>query len=318
MKHLVSVSVLALIGVLALAAKPPQQAATARPSWAFAVPDPSQPPAEDPNTPKHLPGSSKTYTPKQIDDLMNPPDWFPDSHPAAPTVVTKGHDDVMACGSCHLMSGEGHPESATLTGLSEGYIEANMADFKTGARKDPARMNGIAKGMTDDEINAAAKYFAALKPVAWVKVQEADTVPKTYVTPSRMRLPLPAGGTEPIGNRIIVVPQDPERDMERDPTSGFIAYVPTGSLAKGKDLVENGGGGKTLQCAICHGDGLKGMGDVPRIAGLFPTYIARQLYYLQGGESAGAASAMMTPVVGRITDDDILNIAAYVASLPPN
>ena len=63
-------------------------------------------------------------------------------------------------------------------------------------------------------------------------------MPKTWVNGGRMRLPLPSGGTEPIGNRIVTLPQSPSRVELRDPHSGFIAYVPLGSLKKGKDLVK--------------------------------------------------------------------------------
>ena len=43
---------------------------------------------------------------------------------------------ALACGACHLMSGEGHPESAGLTGFTAAYLVQQMADFKSGARKD--------------------------------------------------------------------------------------------------------------------------------------------------------------------------------------
>jgi cytochrome c553 len=318
MRKVVWVLAFGVACALGVAARPPQQAAANRPTWAFLVPDANQPPAEDLTAPKKLPGSSKTYTQAQIDDLSNPPDWFPDSHPPAPPVVSHGNGkDVLACGACHLMSGLGHPESANLAGLSAGYIESTMEDFKTGARKDPARMTAIGKAISEEDIKAAAEWFASLKPMVWTKVVEADMVPKTYVTPTRARLPLPGGGMEPIGNRIIEVPDDAQRAIERDPTSGFTAYVPVGTLAKGKDLVETGGNGVTLQCAICHGDSLQGMGDVPRIAGLSPIYIGRQLYNLQVGQNNGAAAAMMQPVIGKLTDDQMLQIAAYVASLKP-
>ena len=105
--------------------------------------------------------------------------------------------------------------------------------------------------------------------------------------------------------------------IARDPHAGFIAYVPVGSLAKGEGLVTTGGSGKTLGCAICHGEGLKGMGQVPRIAGLSPVYIGRQLYNFQSGQSAGPASTMMKTVVDKLTDDDILAISAYAASKAP-
>jgi cytochrome c553 len=312
------VIVVGVICFLAAGAQPQQQTTVGHPSWAFLVADKDQPPAEDENAPKHIPGSAKTYTQAQIDDLFNPPDWFPDEHPPLPAVVARGSGkDVRACGSCHLMSGNGHPESANLAGLSAAYLVATMADFKSGARIDPARMTAIGKAISEDDVKQSAEWFASLKPVVWTRVVEADTVPKTYVNKLRQRLPLPAGGTEPIGSRIIEVPQDAARVIARDPHSGFIAYVPAGSLAKGEALVKTGGSSKTVQCAICHGDGLKGLGQVPRIAGLSPVYIARQLYNFQSGQSAGPMSGLMKKVVDNLTDDDILAISAYVASQAP-
>jgi cytochrome c553 len=215
------------------------------------------------------------------------------------------------------MSGSGHPESAEVAGFTADYIVQQMADFKSGVRKDSARMNGIAKEMSDEEIKQAAEYFAALKPRQWTKVTEAAMVPKTIVGQGRMRFVAPGGGTEPIGNRIITVPEDQERARWRDPKSGFIAYVPPGSVAKGKALVESGGSGKSIACATCHGDALRGLGNVPRLAGLHPIYIARQLYLFKDGSRNGIDAQLMKKAVARLTDEDILQISAYLASLAP-
>jgi cytochrome c553 len=81
--------------------------------------------------------------------------------------------------------------------------------------------------------------------------------------------------------------------------------------------VKTGGTGKTVQCAICHGDGLKGLGEVPRLAGLQPVYIARQLICMQNGSSAGKEAALMKKVVANLSEDDIISISAYLGSLPP-
>ena len=192
-----------------------------------------------------------------------------------------------------------------------------MNDFKSGVRKDYAR-NERYRGRHDPRAvrQQAAQWFSSLKPLPWYKVVETDTVPKTYLTaPGRMRLPLPDGGTEPIGTRIIVVPQDVPRVLARDPRIGFIANVPTGSVAKGEALVSTGGN-KTVACSICHGTGLKGLGDVPRLAGVHPTYLARQLYNFKSGNSSGMAAVLMKPVVADLTDEDIVNITAYIAQLP--
>src|ERR1700719_4579201 len=131
------VLLVALIPLLAAGALPPQQE-PANPAkdlaWAFPVPDKNLPAVSDEAAPKHIPGSSQAFTSAQIDDLLNPPDWFPNEHPPAPKVIMHGQNPVQACGSCHLMSGLGHPESANLAGLSAEYIEQQMEDFKTGAR----------------------------------------------------------------------------------------------------------------------------------------------------------------------------------------
>ena len=318
MKNLTWVRVLACSALFALSAVPQQKTATL-PTWAFLVPDKEQPPSEEGDAPRSIPGSSKSYTPKQIDDLSNPPDWMPNEHGPLPKVVAGGEGSgLLACGSCHLMTGQGHPESADIAGLPVEYIVKQMADFKSGVRKDPARMNAIAKVTSEEDVRKAAEWAAALKPTAWVTVKESATVPKSFVSArGRMRLPLPSGGTEQLGNRIIELPQDTMRATSRDPHSGFIAYVPPGSIKKGEALAKTGGSGKTIACGICHGDNLGGIGDVPRIAGLHPIYIVRQLYNFQNGTSAGTSAALMKKVVANLTEDDMLALAAYAASVAP-
>jgi cytochrome c553 len=170
--------------------------------------------------------------------------------------------------------------------------------------------------MSDDEIKAAAEYFASLKPRPWIRVVETDTVPKTFIGKGNKRLAHPDGGSEPIGNRIIEIPEDENIVLNRDPRSGFVAYVPKGSIAKGEALVMNGGG-KTLACAICHGQTFHGLGDVPRIAGLHPNYIVRQLWSMQNGERVGNSAALMQQVVAKLDVGDMLAIAAYLGSKAP-
>ncbi len=75
---------------------------------------------------------------------------------------------------------------------------------------------------------------------------------------ARHRILAPDGGTEPIGRRIVQIPEDPFRTNIRDPRSGFIAYAPPGSVRRGEGLVKTGDGGKTVPCGMCHGDALLG------------------------------------------------------------
>ena len=286
------------------------------PEWAYNIPDKVQPPEPPVPAKVRAPGSSKEYDASAIAGNANPPDWFPDEHPSAPRSV-KG-PMPNACGSCHLMSGQGHPESADIAGMPADYIIRQMKYFKSGARKEEGRMGPIARAVSDDDLREAAEYFAAVKPAPFVKVIETATPPKTYTSAdARHRRIHPDGGTEPIGRRIIQIPADPMLTTIRDPHSGFIAYVSPGSIAKGAALAKTGGGGKTIQCTICHGDALTGLGDVPRIAGLQPVYIARQLITMQNGTSAGANAALMTKVVAKLSEDDIIALSAYLGSLPP-
>jgi cytochrome c553 len=291
--------------------------AAERPDWAFPVTDKVQPPLPPDEQPRTVPGSDKSYTRKQIDDLFNPPDWYPDLHPPMPQIVAHGESTtVRACGSCHLTTGTGHDESAYIAALPAGYFVRQMVDYKSGARKGSGSMTTIANAISEEDVHAAADYFAALKPRPWIRVVETDTVPKTYVGPGNKRLRLPGGETEPIGNRIIEIPEDEEVALNRDPRSGFVALVPKGSIAKGQVLVTTGAD-RTLPCAICHGPTLKGLGEVPPIAGRQANYVVRQLFSIQDGTRGGASSALMQQVVERLTIDDMLVIAAYTASRQP-
>jgi cytochrome c553 len=274
---------------------------------------------------KHLQGSSGAFTLTQIRDAFGPADWYPGDHPAMPDIVAHGRrPDVRACSLCHYPNGKGRPENAGVAGLPTAYFLQTMSDFRNGLRKsaEPRKANtnimiAIAKGMSDEDIKAAATYFGSMKWTPWIKVVEADRVPKTR-SAGGMFLKLEGSETEPIGNRIIETPDDAEHtEALRDPRSAFTAYVPRGSLKKGEALVTTGGGGKTVRCGICHGADLKGMGPVPGIAGRSPSYLGRQLYDMQQGARKGLWTELMLPVVKSLTNDDLLAIAAYTASLQP-
>jgi cytochrome c553 len=204
-------------------------------------------------------------------------------------------------------------------GLHPDYFFNQVKELAAGLRNPRSSgMMRVAQAMTDEEIREAAAYFARQKPQKWVEVREAATVPVTWVQGGiDMRLPKPNAGTEPIGTRIIELPADPARTELRDPYSGFIAYVPPGSIAKGQALVTTGGNGKTMACSTCHGPDLKGLGTVPGIAGRAPTYLARMLIDFRNRTRTGAMAPLMQPVVDKLTMEDVVNIVAYTSSLDP-
>jgi cytochrome c553 len=305
-------------------------AADTLPAWAYGEPGtPATPGARAPRAApdqslKHLSGSTAAFTRAQIGDRFGPADWYPGDHPEMPEIVSHGRKpDVWACALCHYPNGKGRPENAGVAGLPASYFVHQMHDFRNGLRKsaDTQKKNTnlmiqYAKAMTDDEIEAAAKYFGSMKWTPWIQVVETDTVPKTRLS-AGMFLPLEGEGKEPLGKRIIEVPKDPEAtEALRDPHSGFIAYVPFGSIKKGEVLATKGAG-KTVPCTICHGAELKGIGPVPGIAGRSPSYLVRQLYDMQQNARNGEWTSLMKPAVSKLTEEDMLNLAAYASSLKP-
>ena len=274
------------------------------------------------------PGQPAAFTLTQLRDLFLAPDWHPDGHAPMPDVVARGRrPEVYACGFCHRAEGSGGPENSRLAGLPAAYIVQQMADFKSGARGTsvPNRlpttaMISLARAVTSAEVAAAAAYFSAIPPRRSIRVIETATVPKTSVAGWILAVD-ESGEREPIGARIIEVPEDPEQFEHRDSRAGFIVYAPIGSVRKGEALAATGGAGgggqRTVPCATCHGPGLQGLGPVPGIAGRSPSYVVRQLWDFRHGARAGSASALMRPVVERLTLDDMIALAAYLASLPP-
>jgi cytochrome c553 len=293
------------------------------PAWAYPVNPPDFKPPPDDGSPRRVPNSDLTLTLTQVRDLFFSPDWHPGDHAAQPEVVARGRKpDVFACGACHRADGPGGPENANLMGLPPAYIKQQIADFKSGARKSSVMDRGpmslktkIASAVTDEEVALAAAYFASVNPRSVVRVTETETVPKTAIA-AWFLVADKAAGTEPIGERIIEIADDLGRFVSRDPRVTFTAYVPTGSIQQGRDLAV-GKESNSVPCGTCHGEGLKGAGDTPGIAGRSPTYIFRQLYDYKQRVRAGPAAAAMIPSVERLTTSDMIALSAYAGSLAP-
>jgi cytochrome c553 len=282
-------------------------------------------PIKDDGTKHPLPGTDRAFTLTEVQHDYGPADWYPQDHPAMPSIVAYGRakDGVRACSLCHYPNGKGKPENASPAGLPAGYVLQQLADFRSGNRRsaDTRKANtnemiGIARSLTPEEARAAAEYFASMRWTKWMRVVESDTAPRTRQTLNGLFIP--TEGTEPLGRRIIEVPEDPEQtDRFRNPRSGFVAYVPRGSIARGETLVMQGGGGRTVACMMCHGADLRGQADVPGIVGRLTSYTVRQLYDMQQGTRRGKFTYLMLPVVANLTEDDMIAIAAYLASQEP-
>ena len=177
-------------------------------------------------------------------------------------------------------------------------------------------MQAIARNLSESEAQAAADYFSSIKYTKWVRVVESETVPKFTATVNGLFLKEEGSDTLPLGNRIVEMPEDTyQTNILRNPRSGFVAYAPIGSMKKGEALVS------AAKCGTCHGADMRGMMlknvVVPPIAGRSPGYIGRALYDFQQGARAGTNAAFMKAPVQKLSENDALAIAAYVASLEP-
>lgn len=294
------------------------------PVWAYPIaPKDYVPPADD-GTARHVPGSTKTYTLTEIRDLFFALDWFPDDHPAMPSIVAQGRrPNLRPCGVCHRPEGIGGPENASLAGLPADYMLRQIEDFRSGARTTAVkernhvfRMIAALKELTDDEIKQAVAYYAALPLPPRVKVVESSTVPATYV-PSWYYTSRHDGQTEPLGERIIEIPDDEEGFINRDHRVTFTAFVPPGSVTQGKRLVTGEDAERVPACTACHGEDLRGIDSIPPIAGRSPSMIVRQLYEFKHGIRHGAMADPMAFNTARMTIADMTAIASYLATLPP-
>jgi cytochrome c553 len=297
------------------------------PAWAYPASSPEIAPPKPPLDSVvrlHLPHSTKTFTLAQVKDLFAPPDWYPGTHPRMPDIVARGRKPTtFACGYCHLPDGQGRSENATLAGLPAEYFARQVADMRAGTRHSAVddwgpsvRMRDVARSVTDAEVEEAARYFASMRAKPRYKVVERASIPLTYEAGG---LYSARGGaeTEPIGTRIIEITESLERHEMRDATAKFIAFVPPGSLVRGRALATPASAKLATSCASCHGPALRGVGVIPPLAGRSPSYILRQLVAFKTGARAASTSASMQKVVSTLDLDDMIAAAAYAGSLRP-
>jgi cytochrome c553 len=272
-----------------------------------------------------VPNSTRSYTLREINNNFDPPDWHPATHDKPPEIVAHGRKPaIYACGFCHLPDGRGRPENATLAGLPADYIVQQMLDIVSGARQSasptPQRpmelMKQMAESSTMADMRAAARYFARQKLRYSPRVVESAVVPKTHPG-SGLYIKDPGVEFESLGDRIVEFASDPERHEVRDAATRYIAYVPPGSIARGRAIATKTTKSNPKPCVSCHGETLRGVKLVPPVAGRSPTYLMRQLLAFKTGARSSKEGAPMREVVEKLSVDDMIAVAAYVASRKP-
>ncbi len=312
------------------------------PDWAYARYEPisdedfniparsGEPPAysadgSDVDQPKlALPGTSFSFSDAEVNNFYGPADWYPGDHPEMPELVARGDPErgIRACAFCHFATGQGKTENAHLSGLPVVYVMEQFEAFINGDRStsDPRKPNTyemirISEMMTEEEKLEVAEYYVRVPFRSMVRVVETDMAPQVETLRTQLVVPIEGAPWIALGNKIVEVPENPHAtEALRDPRGTFVSYVPIGSVAKGEELVETGGG-KTIQCSACHGPGLRGLASVPGIAGRTASYNMRQMWDVKMGTRV---SPLMEGVVANLSSEDILNILAYVATLVPH
>jgi cytochrome c553 len=80
---------------------------------------------------------------------------------ADPALAKRGKDKASVCLGCHGTSGEGNGEFPRLAGQHPDYLAKQLADYKSGARKNDA-MKAIAGNLSDEDMKALAAFFGSL------------------------------------------------------------------------------------------------------------------------------------------------------------
>ncbi|OSZ71886.1 hypothetical protein CAP39_00370 [Sphingomonas sp. IBVSS1] len=300
----------AVNGWLLAAAAATAAAAAVMPAPAWLYPNGSGPPpvpqAEE--APVRLAGSAVTMTRRDTHNRAAALDWFPDPADPSPAIVLKASQPGgYACGFCHLPRGQGRPENAALAGLSVDYIIDQTEAFRTGARRaaspgwvpTDAMRNAIAHASAA-EIAEAARWFSRQPFVSRVKVVERAMVPPTAPL-GFIQAPRP-GPDEPIAGRIIEVPDDLHSFELRDPRATFTAWVPPGSIARGRAIAAEMG------CIECHTEQMNGWGP-----GRSPSYILRQLMAFKSRARNDAGAEPMQAVADQLSMDQMVAVAAWLA-----
>ena len=293
------------------------------PEWLFPrnPPAPANSPPADDTKPIHISNSGAAFTAAQLLDRFSVPDWHPSTHSPMPDIVAHGRaPKVFACGFCHMPQGQGRPENAPLAGLPAPYIIQQIDDFKSNTRRGVATngylptdvMIQLAQSLTAEDLKAAAAYFAAQRMTRRTRVVETVRVPKMDVV-GWIYASGNSRDTEPLGQRLLEMTPDAELHERRADGPLYIAYVPMGSIARGKTLAH----APTTGCVSCHGEGLQGVGLIPPLAGRSPTYILRQLLAFKTGARTSAAGEPMQAVVARLQLNNLIDAAAYAGSLQP-
>lgn len=84
--------------------------------------------------------------------------------------------------------------------------------------------------------------------------------------------------------------------------------TPTGDIEMGQSLYKK-------ECRGCHGPTAKGLASYPKLVGHPANYLIDKLERYRAGERFGPNTPLMAPRAKKLSDEDIVNISAFIVSL---
>ncbi len=92
-----------------------------------------------------------------------------------------------------------------------------------------------------------------------------------------------------------------------------LLMLSTASMAAGDAAA---GKAKSAVCTACHGaNGVGIAGTFPNLAGQKAEYLVAQLKAFKSGERKGANSATMAPMAASLSEQDMMDLAAYYSEM---
>ena len=282
-------------------------AAIAPPAWLYPQTMAAEPPPAS-HEQISVPGSRVTVDAAILHDRAQTVNWFPADQPAPPVRVLKAKAGEFACGYCHMANGVGHPQNISIAGLNPDYVIAQFAAFRSGQRKAAqpgyipnGSMTRVAGQVSDAEIAELANYYSKLPYRSLIRVRESEMVPNVRAAGLVWeRVP---GPPEPVAGRIIELMDRPEDSIRHNPRGRSTAYVPPGSIARGRRIAAE------LGCMACHVQMLGGWGP-----GRSPSYIVRQLLAFRNRARTDAGAEAMQPIADQLSLDDMVAVAAWMGA----
>lgn len=282
-------------------------AAIAPPAWLY-------PQNMAPETPANVattitvPGSRVTADAAVLHDRAKAVNWFPNDQPPPPARVLKAPAGQFACAYCHMPNGVGHPQNISISGLPVDYVVAQFAAFRSGQRKAAqagyipnGSMTRVAGQVPDAELLDLARYYSRLPYRSLIRVREAALAPK--VTASGLVWVRAPGPAEPIAGRIVELMDDPDDSIRHNPRGRTTAFVPPGSIARGRRIAAD------LGCMACHTQMLGGWGP-----GRSHSYIVRQLLAIRNRARTDPGAETMQPIADQLSLDDMVAVAAWMGA----